>query len=135
MHRRKTTALNQIGHIAAQVGVNDLRAGNTHDRTHLVFWIKTRNEGTPAWQDVNPPITLHGPGGKSAQLTPTGDFLSNLPYNEAREGWAYFAVPLAGNDRWKRSGDALSEIEKLDIGFDSWGAPPLGIWLDGLGLR
>ncbi len=105
------------------------------NRTHLVFWIKTRNEGTPAWQDVNPPITLHGPGGKSAQLTPTGDFLSNLPYNEAREGWAYFSVPLAGNDRWKRSGDTISEIEKLDIGFDSWGAPPLWIWLDGLGLR
>ena len=105
------------------------------DRAHLVFWIKTRNEGTPAWQDVNPPITLHGPGGKSAQLTPKGDFLSNLPYNEAREGWAYFSVPLAGNDQWKRSGDAISEIEKLDIGFDSWGAPPLWIWLDGLGLR
>ena len=105
------------------------------DRTHLVFWIKTRNEGTPAWQDVNPPITLHGPGGKTAQLTPTGDFLSNLPYNEAREGWAYFSVPLVGNDTWKRSGDAISEIAKLDIGFDSWGAPPLWIWLDGLGLR
>ena len=36
MHRRKTSALNQIGHITAEVGVDDLRAGNAHDLAHLL---------------------------------------------------------------------------------------------------
>ena len=105
------------------------------DHHALVFWIKTRNEGTPAWQDVNPLITLHDANGKTLTLTPAGDFLSQLPYNEAREGWAYFIVPLAGNADWKRSGEPLTFVQGVDLGFDSWGAPPLHLWLDGLGWK
>jgi hypothetical protein len=37
MHRRKASALNQICHVAAQVGVDDLWASNAHDGTGLVF--------------------------------------------------------------------------------------------------
>jgi hypothetical protein len=29
------------------------------------------------------------------------------------------------------SGAAMS----IDLGFDSWGAPPLVIWVDGLGVK
>jgi hypothetical protein len=37
VHRREAAALDQVGHIAAQVGVDDLRAGNAQDRAHLLF--------------------------------------------------------------------------------------------------
>ena len=37
VHRRKTTALYQVSHIAAQVGVDDLRAGDAHDVAHLLL--------------------------------------------------------------------------------------------------
>jgi hypothetical protein len=105
------------------------------DKKQLMFWLKTRNENVPAWQDVNPPISLRGKGDEKMTLTPKGDFLSQPPYNEAREGWTYFAVPLAGNDDWKKSGELPATLRALEIGFDSWGAPPLLIWLDGLGLK
>ncbi|MCY2964952.1 MAG: right-handed parallel beta-helix repeat-containing protein [Planctomycetota bacterium] len=114
----------------------------THDaawslegRTHLVFWIRTLNENIPAWQGENPVVTLHESADRSMTLTPKGDFLSSPPYIEAREGWVYFAVPLAGNDEWIRTGDDLRQVNWLSIGVDSWGAPPLRIWLDGLGLK
>jgi hypothetical protein len=78
---------------------------------------------------------LTGPDGKALRLTPERDFLSSPPYIEAREGWTYFAVPLAGNEEWKRTGDAISAVKSIDLGFDSWGAPPLVIWVDGLGVK
>ena len=105
------------------------------DKKQLVFWLKTRNENVPAWQDVNPPITLRGSGDEKMALTPKGDFLSQPPYNEAREGWTYFAVPLSGNDDWKKSGELPATLRAIEIGFDSWGAPPLFIWIDGMGVK
>ena len=36
---------------------------------------------------------------------------------------------------WKREGAALRRLDYFTIGFDSWGAPPLKIWIDGLSLR
>ena len=104
-------------------------------KSQLVFWLKTRNEHVPAWQDLNPLVTLTGPDGKALQLTPASDFLSSPPYIEAREGWTYFAVPLAGNEEWKRSGDGIAVVKSIDLGFDSWDAPPLVIWVDGLGVK
>jgi parallel beta-helix repeat protein len=104
-------------------------------KKQLVFWLKTRNENVPAWQDVNPPITLRGSGDEKMTLTPKGDFLSQPPYNEAREGWTYFAVPLAGNDDWKKFGKLPATLRAIEIGFDSWGAPPLFIWIDGMGVK
>jgi len=38
MHRGKASALDQVRYIAAQIGVNNLWASNTHDLAHLVFW-------------------------------------------------------------------------------------------------
>ena len=37
MHGRKAGALDDVGHVATQVGVDDLRAGHTHHAVHLVF--------------------------------------------------------------------------------------------------
>lgn len=105
------------------------------DKTRLVFWFKGINENVPAWQDANPIVTLHESDEKFLRLTPNGDLLSTPPYNEAREGWYYFAVPLAGDKQWKREGATLDTAHWLSIGFDSWGAPPLRIWLDGLALE
>jgi hypothetical protein len=69
-------------------------------RAALTFWLKVRNENVPAWQDKNPLITLLSSAGKQMTLTPSGDVLADLPYLEAREGWIYFHVPLAGNAAW-----------------------------------
>jgi parallel beta-helix repeat protein len=105
-------------------------------KTMLTFWLKTRNEAVPAWQDVNPLMTLTGADGKQVQLVPVKDFLSQVPYNEARDGWTYFSIPLAGNAQWKRKGsDALTALKSVSFGFDSWGAPPLVIWIDGLSVK
>lgn len=101
----------------------------------LAFWIKTRNEGVPAWQNKNPIVTLVDPQNRQLMLTPEGDFLSHPAYNEAREGWTYFQVPLAGDSQWKRSGTNIHEVQEIRLGFDSWGAPPLVIWLDGLTIK
>ena len=106
----------------------------TADNGSLVFWLKTRNENIPGWQDLNPLLDLVAANGKRLRLRPVRDFLSAPPYNEAREGWSYFVVPLAGNAFWKRTGENLSDIEAVEFGFDAWGAPPLVIWVDGLGL-
>ncbi len=104
-------------------------------RSQLVFWLKTRNENVPAWQDVNPLITLTGADGQILQLTPARDFLSAPPYIEAREGWTYFSVPLTGDEQWQSTGSVPDAVQTIDLGFDSWGAPPLVIWVDGLGLQ
>src|SRR5690242_20381043 len=37
VHRREAAALDHVGHVAAQVRVDDLRAGDAEDRAHLVF--------------------------------------------------------------------------------------------------
>ena len=105
------------------------------EKTHLVFWLKTLNENVPAWQDVNPLVTLRGVEGAACRLTPARDFLSTPTYIEAREGWSYFCIPLAGDEDWRRDGDPLAAVKAIDLGFDSWGAPPLVIWIDGLGIK
>ena len=37
VHRREATALDHVGHVAAQVRVDDLRAGNAEDGAHLLI--------------------------------------------------------------------------------------------------
>ena len=36
VHRRKARTCDQVGHVATQVGVHDLRASDAHDGSHLV---------------------------------------------------------------------------------------------------
>jgi parallel beta-helix repeat protein len=104
-------------------------------QSRLVFWLRVRNENIPAWQGPNPVVTLHGPDGKSLRLMPKTDWLAQPPYTEAREGWTYFRVPLAGDAAWLREGDALARATAVSLGFDSWGTPPLAIWIDGLAFE
>lgn len=104
-------------------------------KKELVFWVKAINENVPAWQFTNPVVALHQSETKAVVLTPTQDLMSQRPNNEEREGWSRFVVPLAGNELWKREGADLSVINYLTLGFDSWGAPPLWIWIDGLSFR
>jgi parallel beta-helix repeat protein len=104
-------------------------------KRHLVFWIKAINENVPAWQDVNPLITLYESAEKSLVLRPAADLMSQRPNNEEREGWSYFAVPLSGDKSWLRDGKPIEVLNYLTIGFDSWGAPPLRIWIDGMAIK
>jgi parallel beta-helix repeat protein len=101
----------------------------------LVFWIKAFNENVPAWQGPNPVVTLYESESRSVVLTPKDDLLSQRFNNEEREGWSRFVVPIAGDDLWLRKGAAISTANYLTIGFDSWGAPPLRIWIDGLTIQ
>ena len=36
---------------------------------------------------------------------------------------------------WQRTGDNISSLKEIRFGFDAWGAPPLVIWFDGLGVK
>jgi hypothetical protein len=104
-------------------------------RSHVVFWLKTRNPNLPAWQGPNPVVTLVDDAGAELAFTPSTDLLSHPPYNEARDGWTYFTVPLDGDAGWSRQGEPVQAVRELHFGLDSWGAPPLEIWLDGLSIR
>ncbi|MCA9169138.1 MAG: right-handed parallel beta-helix repeat-containing protein [Planctomycetales bacterium] len=99
---------------------------------YLSFWMRARNENIPAWQDLNPIVSLESAAAEPLTLTPKRDLLSNPPYSEGRGGWIYYQVPLAGDDLWQRSGELNGHIQALRFSFDSWGAPPLQIDIDGL---
>jgi hypothetical protein len=103
-------------------------------KTHLVFWLKTRNENIPAWQDVNPLVTLFGKAETKVEYRPRTDLVGQPAETEAREGWTFIRIPLAGDEHWQRTGVPLETMQWLSLGFDSWGAPPLEIWIDGLSL-
>jgi hypothetical protein len=108
-------------------------AGKLSGKQKLVFWLKTQNPNLPGWQDVNPVVTLYESDKKVLKLTPKADLLSQPSYNEAREGWRYFEVPLGGNEQWQREGD-IETMNWLTIGVDSWGHEALQLWIDGMGL-
>jgi parallel beta-helix repeat protein len=101
-------------------------------KTHLAFWLKVVKEHP--WQDANPEITLYETDKKFVRLVPRREVLGNA-VNEAREGWWYVVVPLAGDDVWQRQGPTLETINYLSIGFDTWEHGPLRIWVDGLRLQ
>lgn len=110
------------------------------DKKKLVFWFKAINQNLPGWQDVNPVVTFYESDKRYLRLVPKRDLLSQPTYNEAREGWRLFEVPLAGDEDWKRETAGLSQDEDrpstvryLTLGVDSWGGDPLKLWLDGLG--
>ncbi|MFM7077510.1 MAG: right-handed parallel beta-helix repeat-containing protein [Planctomycetaceae bacterium] len=100
----------------------------------IVVWIRARNPNVPAWQDGNPRFVLRDRSGRTATLLPKQDLLATPPSTEAREGWLRVEAPLEGGADWTREGAALEEAAEIGIGFDSWGAPPLEIRLDGLHL-
>lgn len=103
-------------------------------KTHLVFWVRTINPNL-GWQDVNPVITLYGADTKSLRLSPKKDLLGNPTFNEGRDGWKYFEIPLAGDDEWQREGGDIPTLSYFTFGVDSWDAQPLQLWIDGLAFK
>lgn len=104
-------------------------------KRRLTFWLKAINENVPAWQGPQPVVTLYQSDQRRVVLTPKDDLMSSPADNEQREGWRYFDIPLAGDERWTREGEAIERVEWLTLGFDSWGAPPLRFWIDVLAFR
>ena len=105
------------------------------DQQQLTVWLKAINSDVTGWQG-GPFIVLHGPAGQICHLEPAAgrDLMRELQHNEEREGWRLLEIPLAGSDAWKRDGQLPQEIHAISIAFDSWGAPPLTLWLDGLAI-
>ena len=108
----------------------------TAGRRSLCFWLKSINEDVTGWQG-GPFIVLRGLDGELCYLEPAKgrDLMRELEHNEARDGWRLFEIPLAGDERWTRDGDIPQTVTAVSLCFDSWGAPPLRLWIDGMGLR
>jgi parallel beta-helix repeat protein len=107
-------------------------------RTRLSFWIRARNPHVPAWQDVNPIVTLHESEDRWLRLVPERDLLGNPPDVHFRDEWMPLDAPLAGGEGWRAESGPVgppATLQWLTLGFDSWGALPLDVWLDGLTLR
>lgn len=101
-------------------------------KIHLAFWLKAINPNLPGWQSNNPEITLYETSERKLRLTPKRDLFTDNKYNEARDGWRYFEIPLAANADWDRVGEDVSTVNYLTIGVDSWDSQPLQLWIDGL---
>jgi hypothetical protein len=107
-------------------------------RATLAFWIRARDPNIPAWQGLNPVLALHADDERWLRLTPTRDLLGDPPDIHFRDEWQLIEVPLAGGDGWTREigpGGAPDVANWIGVGLDSWGAPLLDVWLDGLALR
>lgn len=105
-------------------------------KTKVAFWLKAINADTTGWQG-GPFLVLHGEGGKRCYVEPASgkDFMRELEYNEAREGWRRLEIPLQSDERWKVDGEVPKTITAISLAFDSWGAPPLKLWIDGLSME
>lgn len=102
----------------------------------VTFWLKAINADTTGWQG-GPFLILHGADGKRCYIEPAEgkDFMRELDNNEAREGWRRLEIPLQSDHRWKVDGDLPQAVTAITLSFDSWGAPPLKLWIDGLSIE
>lgn len=105
-------------------------------KSKLTFWLKAINEDTTGWQG-GPFITLVDQAGKPYYLEPKKgrDLMRESPNSESREGWRLFEIPLAGDESWQAEGMLPNSVNKISLAFDSWGAPTLRFWLDGLAFE
>jgi parallel beta-helix repeat protein len=105
-------------------------------KTKLTFWLKAINEDTTGWQG-GPFITLVDQVGKPYYLEPAKgrDLMRESANSESREGWRLFEIPLAGDEVWQAEGSLPNSVNKISLAFDSWGAPTLRFWLDGLAFE
>lgn len=105
-------------------------------KTKVAFWLKAINADTTGWQG-GPFLVLHGEGESRCYIEPAEgkDFMRELEYNEAREGWRRLEIPLQSDERWKVDGEVPKTITAITLSFDSWGAPPLKLWIDGLSIE
>lgn len=105
-------------------------------KTKLVFWLKAINEDVTGWQG-GPFITLHDADNQRCHIEPKPglDLMRQLDHNEAREGWQLMEIPLSSNEKWQVDGTVPSTIQAVSLAFDSWGAPTLRFWIDGLAFE
>ncbi|MEK6258781.1 MAG: right-handed parallel beta-helix repeat-containing protein [Planctomycetota bacterium] len=105
-------------------------------KTKLVFWLKAINADVTGWQG-GPFIVVQGDGDKCCHIEPKSgrDLMRELDHNEAREGWRLFEIPLRGDDRWQLDGELPATARAVSLAFDSWGAPTLRLWIDGLAIE
>jgi hypothetical protein len=105
-------------------------------KSHLIFWLRTRNPNLHGYQNAGPLIVLYSKDGKlEYRPVKDGNLLNNLPFSEARWTWMRIEVPLAGDAHWllKKSGEfRKDQVRALGIALDSWGGDPFIVWLDGL---
>jgi hypothetical protein len=80
-------------------------------------------------------VTLYESADKFARFTPAANVLAAPGTSEAREGWRRVEVPLASDRAWRRTGSRIATANQISIGFDSWGADPMRIWIDGIQLK
>jgi hypothetical protein len=102
----------------------------------LVFWLKAINADVTGWQG-GPFVVIHGEDGKTCHLEPKPgrDFMREVAHSEEREGWRLFEIPLQGDERWQRDGELPTVARAISLAFDSWGAPTLRLWIDGLAFE
>lgn len=107
----------------------------------LSFWLRAVNADTTGWQG-GPFLMLHGADGGVCFLEPAAgrDLMRELALGEKADDWRLFSVPLAASPeaadaRWHREGPLPERLAAISIAIDSWGAPPLQVWLDGLMLH
>ena len=105
-------------------------------KTKLVFWMKVINEDVTGWQG-GPFFVLHGADGQACHIEPKAglDLMRQVDHNEGRDGWRRMEIPLAGNSQWQTDGTLPDQLKAISLAFDSWGAPTLRIWIDGLALE
>lgn len=111
------------------------------DAEAVAFWIKAINADTTGWQG-GPFLMLHGSDGGVCHLEPADgrDLMRELRPGEKADAWRLFTVPLkaaageSGDTRWQQQGPLPERLAAISIAVDSWGAPPLQVWLDGLML-
>lgn len=104
-------------------------------KSKIVFWLKTINSDVTGWQG-GPFIMLHRKKEVFYIEPQIGkDWMRSLEYSEAREGWRRFEIPLNGDEKWQTEGRLPTEVDSISLAFDSWGAPALRIWIDGLGIE
>lgn len=104
--------------------------------TRMVFWMKVINEDVTGWQG-GPFFVLHGDNDQKCHIEPKQglDLMRQLDNNEGRDGWRRMVVPLGGNEQWQTDGTVPTELRAVSLCFDSWGAPTLRIWIDGLAFE
>ena len=102
---------------------------------YLSVWMKTINSDVTGWQG-GPFLVLHGTDGSRCYLEPAEgrDLMRELEFSEQREGWRRLQIPLKGSKDWVRDGQIPEKISAVSLCVDSWGAPDLQLWLDGLAI-
>ena len=102
---------------------------------YLSIWMKTINSDVTGWQG-GPFLVLHGTDGSRCYLEPAEgrDLMRELEFSEQREAWRRLQIPLKGSEDWVRDGQIPEKISAVSLCVDSWGAPDLQLWLDGLAI-